>query len=89
MVQPGEQVELVDARSGKLLKVATVKGVHVGPLDQMAQQHAHAAHNWKTFPLEERPSLLVHSLSKRYRPGRVKADSLVTVFDLEADDDSE
>lgn len=80
---PGSVVDLVDARTGKLLKTATVRAVHVGPLNVMAQQHAHSAHNWKTAPEAERPALLKASMAKRYFPGRVREDSVVTVLDLE------
>jgi hypothetical protein len=76
---PGEVVELIDARTSKLLKRATVTGVHTGQLVPMAQQHAHLAHNWKEHPEAERSSLLVASLKKRYPPGRARDDSVVTV----------
>lgn len=79
-LQPGEHVELVCARSGKVLKTATVTEVHRGKLAEMAQLHAHAAHNWKTHPEAERPGLLIASLSKRYPPGRVRDDSDVVVI---------
>jgi hypothetical protein len=77
---PGEEVELVDSRSLKVLKRATVVSVHTGPLSQMAPLHARDAHNWKEHPFQERPALLVASLSKRYPPGRVQEHSPVTVI---------
>lgn len=83
----GQPVELVDARSGKLLKVATVTGVRVGRLQQMAQLHAHNAHNWKEHPADQRPDLLIASMKKRYPPNRVLDTSVVTVIDLEVPDE--
>lgn len=80
---PGEGVELVDARTGKLLKRATVTGVYVGDLTSMAQLHAREAHNWKAHPEAERPALLMGSLAKRYPPGRVHDHSVVTVVYLQ------
>lgn len=82
-VIPGDQVELVDSRSEKLLKRAMVTAVHTGPLDEMALQHAHQAHNWKAHPPEDQAALLVASMKKRYPPGRVNDRSPVTVIYLE------
>jgi hypothetical protein len=91
-VAPGEVVELVDARSKRLLKRATVVSVHTGLIGDMALQHSHAAHNWKNHPEAERPALLIASMTKRYPPGRVKETSMVSVLYLkeepnEPDDD--
>lgn len=82
-VTPGSLVELVDARSKKVLKRATVKSVYVGVLIDMAQLHAHQAHNWKSYPEAERAQLLIASMKKRYPPGRVRDDSTVSVIYLE------
>lgn len=82
-VAPGDSVELVDSRSKKLLKLATVVSVTTGHLDQMAKLHAHSAHNWKNHPEAERPGLLVASLIKRYPPGRVNESSVVSVIYLQ------
>jgi hypothetical protein len=83
---PGEVVELVDARSSKVLKRATVVSVHTGPLSQMAPLHARDAHNWKDHPFQDRPALLVNSLTKRYPPGRVQEHSPVTVIYMRTDE---
>lgn len=80
---PGQGVELVDSRSKKLLKRAIVVSVHTGKLPDMATAHAHAAHNWRDHPAEQRAELLTRSLTKRYPPGRVKPDSVVTVIYLQ------
>jgi hypothetical protein len=85
-LKPGAQVELVDARSGKLLKLATVKGTSVGQLDQMAALHAHRAHNGKDHPADQRAELLIASMKRRYPPNRCTETSVVTVIDLETDD---
>lgn len=82
---PGTELELVDSRSGKLLKRAIVTAVFTGPLNKMAQQHAHLAHNWKDHPPEQRPALLMGSLAKRYPPNRVRDDSLVSVIYMRED----
>lgn len=81
-VAPGEVVELVDSRSKKLLKLATVVSVHTGLITEMAQLHSHAAHNWKDHPAAERPALLIASMTRRYPPGRVKETSMVSVLYL-------
>lgn len=78
-VKPGDCVDLIDARTSKLLKRATVTAVHVGQLSDMAKLHAAQAHNWKEHPAEQRAELLVASLKKRYPPGRARDDSTVTV----------
>lgn len=83
---PGDTVELIDARTSKLLKCATVTSVHTGQLSSMAQQHAHLAHNWKAHPEAERADLLVASLIKRYPPGRAREDSVVTVVYMQANE---
>ena len=67
----GTEVELVDSRTGKLLKRAEVMGVFTGTLETLAHVHAKWAHNWKEHPEDERPGLLVASLKKRYPPGRI------------------
>lgn len=82
-VAPGDEVELVDSRSKKLLKLATVVSVTTGQLDQMAKLHGHAAHNWKNHSDAERPGLLIASMTKRYPPGRVKESSVVSVIYLQ------
>lgn len=84
-LNPGDPVELVDSRSQKLLTRATVTGVCVGPLDVMAAQHAHQAHNWKERPADQRAELLIASMKKRYPPNRVKETSVVTVLYLTAE----
>lgn len=83
-VVPGDEVELVDSRSLKVLGRAIVESVSTGPLDEVANAHAHMAHNWKAHPAEERPALLKASLSRRYPPGRVRSDSICSVIYLRA-----
>lgn len=83
---PGEEVELVDSRSLKVLKKATVVSVHTGALSKMAPLHARDAHNWKAHPFQERPALLMSSLKKRYPPGRVEEHSTVTVIYMRTDE---
>lgn len=79
---PGTRVELVDSRSKKTLKTATVTAVHVGALTDMASLHSHLAHNWKESPDAERPGLLIASMKKRYPPGRCTDDSVCSVIYL-------
>lgn len=82
---PGTEVELVDSRSKKLIKRATVTGVHVGELGVMAAQHAHQAHNWKEHPEPQRAELLIASMLKRYKhfgPTRCNQNSIVSVIQL-------
>jgi hypothetical protein len=86
-VTPGEVVDLVDSRSKKLLKRATVVSVCTGLITDMALQHSHAAHNWKNHPEAERPALLIASMTKRYPPGRVKETSMVSVLYLKEEPD--
>jgi hypothetical protein len=81
-LQPGTEVELVNSRTGKLLKLATVTQTFTGQLNQMASLHAHQAHNWKTHPEAERPGLLIASMIKRYPPGRCVDTSIVSVICL-------
>lgn len=78
----GELVELVDSRTGRVLKRATVQSVSVGQLRDMALLHAHNAHNWKDHPEEQRSDLLMASLKRRYPPNRVVDTSIVTVIEL-------
>ena len=80
---PGDQVDLVDARTEKLLGRAAVLAVYAGELQAMALSHAHLAHNWKEHPQAERSALLVASMKRRYPPGRVLDHSLVTVIYLQ------
>lgn len=77
---PGTRVELIDSRSKKLLGRATVTAVFTGTLTEMAQLHAHQAHNWKEHPEAERPALLVASMCRRYPPGRCTDTSMVSVI---------
>lgn len=81
-LQPGTRVDLVDARSKRLIKRATVLETHVGTLTDMARAHAHQAHNWKDHPAEQRAELLIASMKRRYPPGRCRDDSLVSVVYL-------
>jgi hypothetical protein len=78
----GTDVELVDARSGKLLKRATVLSVHLGTLEGLAPLHAEWAHNWRDYPETERPALLIASMKKRFFPGRVLDNSPCSVIYL-------
>jgi hypothetical protein len=80
--QPGRVVELVDARTKKVLGHAAVLRVHVGLLHEMAEAYASDAHNWREFPDTDRVGLLVASMKKRYPPNRVHDDSVVSVFYL-------
>jgi hypothetical protein len=75
---PGDQVELVDARSRKVLKVATVSGVLVGVLSEMAIVHGRNAHNWREF--EDPSALLVASMIRRYPPKRCTETSICSVI---------
>lgn len=84
---PGVVVELVDSRTLKLLKRATVTSVHMGTLTDMAQLHSAHAHNWKESPDSERPGLLVASMMKRYPPGRCREDSTVSVIYMKENHD--
>lgn len=79
---PGTEVELVDSRSEKLLLRAVVTAVHVGVLTEMAQLHAHQAHNWKDHPTLEQPALLIASMKRRYPPNRVRDTSICSVIYL-------
>jgi hypothetical protein len=89
-VTPGETVELVDARTKKVLKRAVVTQVVTGALGPLAIAHAHQAHNWKNFPEDQRSALLIAALKKRYLPGRVREDSPCSVIYLkELEDASE
>jgi len=76
----GTVVELVDARSKKPLKRATVTAVHQGTLVEMALLHADFAHNWKDAPAAERVQSLVASMKKRYPPGRALDTSICSVI---------
>jgi hypothetical protein len=79
--QPGRTVELVDARSKKVIGRAIVEYAIVGLLKDLASEHAHWAHNWKDhYPSSERPERLIASMKKRYPPGRVRDDSVVSVI---------
>lgn len=79
---PGTEVELVDARTGKLLKRARVLGVITGALNALAPAHARWAHNWKDSPEAERSDLLIASMKRRYPPGRVTDTSVCSVIYL-------
>jgi NADPH-dependent ferric siderophore reductase len=91
--QPNDVVDLVDARSKKVLKRATVLRVFVGTLTELAAVHARWAHNWKDYPPERQAALLVESMKKRYPPNRVTDSSIVSVIYLrelvDGDDRSE
>jgi hypothetical protein len=76
-------VDLVDARSKKLLKRATVLRVVTGHLIELAPEHAALAHNWREHPAADRASLLIASMVKRYPPGRVHEHSMCSVIYLE------
>ena len=79
---PGTVVELVDSRTKRPLKRATVTCVFVGVLTEMASLHAHQAHNWKEHPAEDQANLLIFSMMKRYPPNRVHHTSVVSVIYL-------
>jgi len=80
---PGSTVELVDARTKRVLGRATVRFVIVGKLNDLAPRCADLAHNWKDHPVaSERPGLLVASMKRRYPPNRVRDDSVVSVIYL-------
>jgi hypothetical protein len=81
--QPGRVVELVDARSKKVLGRAKVIEAHVGHLTEMAFRHIAYAHNWRDQVPRAAPADLIASMKKRYPPGRVRDDSVVTVLYLE------
>ena len=76
----GSTVALLDSRSNKPLLLATVTAVHVGILSDMADLHAHQAHNWKEYPETERPALLIASMIRRSFPGRCDHTSICSVI---------
>ena len=80
--QSGDSVELVDSRSGKVLVIAEVVDVDGGTLQDMAGKHGHLAHNWLEHPEEQRASLLMESMKRRYFPGRCEDSSHTTVIRL-------
>lgn len=83
--QPGTVVELVDSRSKKLIKRATVTRVCAGALTDMAVLYSHMAHNWKEHPSEERAGLLIASMLRRYKhygPTRCSETAIVSVIFL-------
>ena len=80
---PGTEVDLIDSRSKKVLKRATVTATHTGVLTELAQLHAHQAHNWKDHPPEQRAELLIASMKRRYPPNRVRDDSICSVIYLQ------
>lgn len=80
--QPGDSVDLIDSRTGKVLLKAQVVATDGGELVNMARKHGHMAHNWLEHPAEQRPDLLMASMKKRYFPGRCKDDSHTTVIHL-------
>jgi len=84
---PGTEVELIDARSKKVLKRATVLRVFVGSLADLAGTHAAWAHNWKDHPKEQRADLLIASMKKRYPPKRVTETSICSVIYLKEIED--
>lgn len=81
--QPGRVVELVDSRSKKVLGRARVVEAHVGLLLDMAHQHVAWAHNWRDQVPRAAPADLIASMKKRYPPGRVRDDSVVSVIYLQ------
>lgn len=76
----GELVDLIDSATGRVLLRAQVIGKDGGTLQQMATKWAHMAHNWLDHPQEQRASLLVASMKKRYFPGRCTDESHTTVI---------
>lgn len=78
----GSVVELIDARSKRVLLHATVLRVFTGPLNLLAPVHARWAHNWKDHPKDQRSALLIASMMKRYPPGRVSETSICSVIYL-------
>ena len=91
-VKPGDVVELVDARSKRVLKLATVSGVLVGALREMAQVHGAWAHNWKLdtglwLSGNANAKLLIASMCKRYPPNRCTEDSIVSVIYMKVIDE--
>lgn len=80
--RPGKVVELVDARTKKVLGRATVERLHIGHLFEMAHEHIAWAHNFKDVVPRPAPADLIASMKKRYPPGRVNEDSVVTVIYL-------
>lgn len=89
---PGAVVELIDARSKKVLGRSTVLHAHTGLLRDLAAAHAHAAHNWKDLSFDseyERQQALIASMKKRYPPNRVRDDSVCTALYLQRIEDNE
>ena len=66
-LEAGETVELIDARSKRVLKTATVVSVRTGELAQMALSFGRWAHNWQAHPVGERPALLLASIRHRFK----------------------
>jgi hypothetical protein len=78
----GSVVDLVDARTKRLIKQASVLGVFTGTLESLAPVHAKWAHNWREHPEDQRAELLIASMKRRYPPGRVRDDSPCSVIYL-------
>jgi len=63
----GDIVSLVDARTKRPLKTATVVSVTTGELATMARSFGRWAHNWQEHPVADRPDLLLASIRKRFK----------------------
>ena len=85
---PGETVELIDSRSKRTLGSATVIAVKTGDLSAMANRFGRWAHNWKTHPASERPTLLLASIRQRFKhygPERTSDTALCSVIILKVE----
>jgi len=81
----GDTVELIDARTKRALKTATVVGVTTGQLADMASSYGRWAHNWQEHPEVDRPALLLESIRKRFKhwgPKRTADDAPCSVIFL-------
>lgn len=61
-----EVVDLIDAKTKRVLLRATVIGVFTGPMRELATRHARWAHNWTEHPADQRADLLVASMLRRF-----------------------
>ena len=78
----GSCVDLLAAKTKKLIIKAQVTAVYFGPLQEMADLHSAAAHNWKDHPANQRSALLIASMKKRYFPGQIRETSICSVIYL-------
>ena len=82
LLNPGDEVLLINKPKSEVMCRAVVRKVTVGKLKDLAPIHAAQNHNQKGLDPAGAPERMIAGMIKRYGPHKCDLDKRITVIDL-------